>query len=101
MRAFLLVATLLFSQTVYSIGDREQGILYGIGLSWLWGEVTKEPEWTPGTVYSAESEFPPFRCSGDSIKCAYEKGVYEREREEWMDRKNKAYECGRYGRNCE
>ena len=100
MRAFIL-ALMLVSTQAHAIGDREQGILYGVGLSWLWSEIRKEPQWTPGTVYSAESEFPPFRCSGDSVKCSYERGVYERERAEWMDRKNKAYECGRYGRNCE
>lgn len=85
----------------YAIGDTERGILYGLGIYKIYDVITDQKEWEPGQSYGQAEQFPPFRCRGDSIQCAYERGVYEREREEWLDRKNKAYECGRYGRNCE
>ena len=102
MRAFIL-ALMLASTQAHAIGDTERGILYGVGISWLWNELTQPQAWKPGggSSYPLDREFPPFRCTGDSIKCSYEKGVYDREYAEWLDRKNKAYECGRYGRNCE
>ena len=101
MKRIAFIFALVISTNAYAIGDTERGVLYGLGVGWLYGEVTKEPEWRPGTQYGTEDQFPPFRCSGDSIKCSYERGVYERERSEWEDAKQKAYECGRYGRNCE
>ena len=45
-------------------------------------------------------EFPPFRCSGNSVTCAYERGKWEREHEEWMKAKDRAYQCGRYPEKC-
>ena len=92
---------ILFAPSANAIGDTEAGILYGLGIYKIYDVITEEKEWKSGQVYSQDQEFPPFRCRGDSIKCAYERGLYEREREEWQDAKNKAYECGRYGRNCE
>ena len=98
---FMIALFSLWSSKANAIGDTERGILYGLGLYKIYDVITDQEEWEPGQTYGDRSEFPPFRCRGDSIKCAYERGVYEREREEWQDRKNKAYECGRYGRNCE
>ena len=92
---------ILFAPSANAIGETERGILYGLGIYKIYDVITEEEEWKSGQVYGSDQEFPPFRCSGDSIKCAYERGLYEREREEWQDRKDKAYECGRYGRNCE
>ena len=99
--SFLVTLFILHSQKAHAIGDTERGILYGLGIYKVYDVITAQEPWEPGQTYGNTSEFPPFRCSGDSVKCAYERGVYERELEEWQDRKNKAYECGRYGRNCE
>ena len=90
-----------YSAQTQALGDTEEGILYGLGIYKVWDVITDEEPWEPNQSYGYESGFPPFRCSGDSIKCAYERGAYEREREEWEDKKTKAYECGRTGRNCE
>ena len=90
-----------YSSKSQALGQTEEGILYGLGLYKVWDVITSEEPWEPNQSYGYESGFPPFRCSGDSIKCAYERGAYEREREEWEDKKTKAYECGRTGRNCE
>ena len=90
-----------YSSKSQALGQVEEGILYGLGIYKVWDVINDQEEWKPNQTYGYESGFPPFRCSGDSIKCAYERGAYEREREEWEDKKTKAYECGRTGRNCE
>ena len=99
--AWIGMLSLLHSNDANAIGDTERGILYGLGIYKIYDVITDQKEWEPGQTYGHSDQFPPFRCRGDSIKCSYERGVYEREREEWQDAKNKAYECGRYGRNCE
>ena len=97
---FIVLLFMLWSSKAEALGDVEEGILWGLGIYHIYDKITENEPWEPGQVYGDRAEFPPFRCRGDSIKCAYERGVYEREREEWQDRKEKAYECGRYGRNC-
>ena len=101
MNKVIAIALLLTSTQADALGDTEEGILYGLGLYKLYDIITEQPDWEPGQTYGSSSEFPPFRCRGNNIKCSYERGVYEREREEWEDAKQKAYECGRTGRNCE
>jgi len=101
MNKLIAIALLVFSTNAYALGQTEEGILYGLGIYKVWDIINEEEEWKSGQVYGNDQGFPPFRCKGDSIKCAYERGVYEREREEFEDKKNKAYECGRTGRNCE
>ena len=101
MNKVIAIALLLTSTQAVALGDTEEGILYGLGLYKLYDIITEQPDWEPGQTYGSSSEFPPFRCRGNSIQCSYERGVYEREREEWEDAKQKAYECGRTGRNCE
>ena len=100
MNKLIAIALLVFSTNVYALGQTEEGILYGLGIYKVWDIINEEEEWKSGQVYGQDQGFPPFRCKGDSIKCAYESGVYEREREEFEDKKMKAYECGRTGRNC-
>ena len=95
----LLVAVLLTPNMANAIGDTEKGVLYGLGAGWLWGKINEPKEWEPQSTYP--QGFPEFHCHGDSIECAYKRGVYEREKELWNKRKEAAYECGRYGRNCE
>jgi len=51
-----------------------------------------------GNWYPYDRGFPSFRCRGDQIQCAYEQGVYERERSAWRADKREAYACGRWGR---
>lgn len=53
-----------------------------------------------GTWYPYDKRFPRFRCRGNRIDCAYQMGVYERERAAFNEAKRQAYECGRWGR-CE
>ena len=97
----LAISVVLIANNAAALGDTEEGILWGLGIYKVWDIVTEEPEWEPNSSYEYGDSFPPFKCRGDSIKCAYERGLYEKEREEWEDKKQKAYECGRSGRNCE
>ena len=98
--SFFLMA-IGFAQRAEALGQTEEGILYGIGIYKIWDLINEEEEWRAGETYSNSDSFPPFKCRGDAIACSYQKGIYDREKEEWYDRKQKAYECGRYGRNCE
>lgn len=54
-----------------------------------------------GRWYPWDRQFPRFRCRGDAVKCSYELGVWERERQAYNEARIRAYECGRYGRRCE
>jgi hypothetical protein len=91
---FVLIATL--SSNTFAWGEKEQGVLIGIGGTLLIEELMRIRKAT-----SENSGYPPFECKADEIECAYRLGVYERERREYEERKRKAYECGRYGTNCE
>jgi len=51
-----------------------------------------------GRWYSWDRQFPRFRCRGDAVKCSYELGVWERERQAYNEARVEAYECGRWGR---
>jgi hypothetical protein len=100
--AFLLVLAILYSGKANALGQTEEGILYGIGIYKIFDIITEEEPWEPGQTSSGYGDqFPPFNCKGSGIDCAYQRGVYEREKEEWEDAREKAYECGRYGRNCD
>jgi len=70
-----------------------------------------QPRYTPSYPYSPsgyysssggrwlrwDRGFPRFRCRGDQVKCSYEMGVWEREREAFNRAKIEAYKCGRWG----
>lgn len=95
---FTVVAAL--SSNSFALGDKEKGAIIGITSTLILQEILNRrgPMVYPQDRYGGE--FPPFRCTGSEVECAYELGVYERKREEWEDMKRQAYECGRYGRNC-
>lgn len=91
---FLLIMSL--STNAFAWGEKEQGAVIGIA-----GTLLLEELWRIRTKVDETSEYPPFECKANEIECAYRLGVYERERMEYEERKRKAYECGRYGTNCE
>ncbi len=99
--SFLTILSILHAQKANALGQTEEGILYGIGIYKIFDIITEDDPWEPGQTREYGNEFPPFSCRGSGIDCAYQRGVYEREKEEWEDARDKAYECGRYGRNCE
>ena len=99
LATIVVITMLAWSSKSSAVGDTEQGVLWGIFGTVLLGEVFKddESEYYP---HNPTGEFPPFRCSGDSVTCSYERGKWEREREEWMKAKDRAYQCGRYPDKC-
>ena len=99
--SFLVTLAILHAQKANALGDTEEGILWGLGIYKVYDIITDEDPWEPGQDRSYGSEFPPFRCKGDGIYCAHKRGVYEREKEEWEEKRERAYECGRYGTNCD
>ena len=107
MRFLIAILVTTFSVQAYAIGDKEEGVLIDIlGATVLHKLIKKDNnESYPYPVLdvhgiSTPNRFPPFRCRGDSIECAYKRGVWEREYQKWQEAKQKAYECGRYG-ECE
>ncbi len=102
MKTFIisLVAVLsLGSMQAKAIGNTEAGVLYGIFGTVILQEVLNKED---GQYYpqNPNGDFPPFRCSGDSVTCSYQRGKWERERIEWQKAKDQAYECGRYPEKC-
>ena len=90
---FLLLASL--STNAFAWGEKEQGVVIGIAGTLMIEELLKIRK------QQSSGEYPPFKCDANELECAYRLGVYERERMEHEERKRKAYECGRYGTNCE
>lgn len=95
----VLVVTLLtlYSQKSFSIGKTEKGVLYGMVGTVVLQKVFEKEDSGIYFPQSSDGEFPPFRCSGDSVKCSFQRGVWERQREEWLKMKDRSYRCGRYG----
>lgn len=93
------IALLAWSSKSSALGDTEEGILYGI-IGTIGLQKVLEPKDSEYYPTNPTGEFRPFRCSGDSVTCAYERGKWERERIEWQKAKDQAYECGRYPEKC-
>ena len=102
-----LLAATLVSTNVNALGKREEGVLIGIGSAILINSVMRDREHNDVRDYgydhydryrwSRVNEFPAFRCRDNSVQCAYERGVWERERAIWKQERDHAYRCGRYG----
>jgi len=83
-----------------AIGSTEAGVLYGVFGTLVFQQITKNPKQSEYYPHNPTGEFPPFRCSGNSVECSFQRGVWEKQREEWLKAKDTAYRCGRYGK-CE
>ena len=109
MKSLILavLAATLVSTNANALGKREEGVLIGIGSAILINSVMRDREHNDVSDYgydhhgryrwSRVNEFPAFRCRHNSVQCAYERGVWERERAIWKQEKDHAYRCGRYG----
>lgn len=103
--AAALAVSLLSASNANALGKREEGVLIGLGSAILLGSVAKNRggsgDYGYGRGYGyGNTDFPPFRCSGNSVDCAYQRGRWEREREIWLQEKEDAYLCGRYPEKC-
>ena len=96
-----VAAVLIFgSSPSKAIGTTEAGILYGIFGTVILQEVFNKEDGGQYYPENPNGDFPPFRCSGDSVTCSYQRGKWERERIEWQKAKDQAYQCGRYPEKC-
>ena len=102
--AAALAVSLLSASNANALGKREEGVLIGLGSAILLNSVYRNGEARRTGGYGdygySKTDFPPFRCSGDSVECAYQRGRWEREREIWLQEKEDAYLCGRYPEKC-
>ena len=97
---YLIFTTLLvvYANPSHSIGATEAGVLYGVFGTLVLQKIQNNshpPEYNPN---DSTSEYPPFRCNGDTVECSYQRGKWEREREEWLKAKDAAYQCGKFGK---
>lgn len=110
-KLFVVALVMIFATNAHALGRREEGAIIGLGSAFILHEIFGDRNGSYGGYggYGTRDtygygdygrEFPPFRCRGDSVRCAYERGVWEREREIWQKEKDNAYRCGRYG-ECE
>ena len=108
MKYFIAALFFVFSSNTFALGKTEEGVIIGLGSAFILHEVFGDRQGSYGGYGTRDTygygdygrQFPPFRCRGDSVRCAYERGVWEREREIWLKEKDEAYRCGRYG-DCE
>lgn len=98
---FLIIVSLL---SMPARGDdKVDGVVIGIAATKLFEAVLEDINNREGVIYvpGDVDDFPPFNCSSeDSVTCAYERGVYDREHKAYKQQKIYAYECGRFKRNC-
>jgi len=95
--------------TPVQAGDQERGILYGVLGTVIISEIAEsrrhrnDHNYRHNPYYRSHNGggFPPFRCSGNEVRCAYERGVWERELQERHDAKSRAYQCGRHPERCQ
>ena len=98
MKAITLAAVaavlILGSNQSKAIGSTEAGVLYGIFGTLILQKVANKEDDSQYYPENPNGDFPPFRCSGDSVTCSYQRGKWERERIEWQKAKDQAYQCG-------
>jgi len=94
------IALLGWSNKSKAIGATEAGVLYGVFGTVILQEVFNKEDGGQYYPENPNGDFPPFRCSGDSVTCSYQRGKWERERIEWQKAKDQAYQCGRYPEKC-
>ena len=97
---FILFLCIFSSLPAAALGKREEGVLLGVGGMLLLNEIDRNRTGVYRGERHPRNEFPRFRCYGDAITCSFEKGVYDRELNDYYQRQYRAYRCGRYG-ECE
>ena len=103
--AAVLMTSIISVPDANALGRREEGVLIGLGSAILVGSVMRDRENRQSGGYGSygrygQTDFPDFRCRGNSVECSYQRGVWEREREIWLQEKENAYMCGRYPERC-
>ncbi len=103
--AAVLVTSIFSVSSANALGRREEGALIGLGSALLIGSIYRNSQDRQSNEYGSygrygQTDFPNFRCRGNSVDCSYQRGVWERQREVWLQEKENAYLCGRYPERC-
>ena len=98
--SIVLAGSLLIGSSVAKaevLSDVQEGVLYGAGGVLLLQHIVKGRYSQAATTYPNQGYYPP----ADPVQRAYEEGVRQRQRAEMQERAARAYDCGRWGTNCE
>lgn len=72
-----------------------------LGLAQVAEFITNDVRWYPDKDYTDADEFPEFRCYKNNVDCHKLRGMYDRDRMEWLERQDRAYSCYRFGKGCD
>lgn len=107
VQAAILASVLTMASATASaetLSDMQEGALYATGGILLLNHIMKHRQqayagYPAGTTYPTApgGYYPP----ADPVQKAYEEGVRQRQQAEMQERMARAYNCGRYGQDCE
>ena len=100
------------SAPAQAMSDQLEGALYAIGVSgglnWIAQRTNPQENAMADAqrrMYEAQNggnqEYPNFVCNSDPVECSYQRGIYDQAKEQWYQAKDNAYNCGRYGTDCQ
>lgn len=92
----LLVASAT-SQADEFLSDKQEGAIYGAAGVLLLQHVFKNRGYPASEYPTSPGYYPP----ADPARKAYEQGVRDRQRMEEQERATRAYNCGRWGQDCD
>jgi len=111
----LIVAAALsaaIAAPAHAISDQLEGALYAIGVSgginWVVNQTNPQDDAMADAqrrMFEAQNNngdgYPNFICNSNPVDCSYQRGVYDQAKEQWYKAKDDAYNCGRYGTDCQ
>ena len=113
MKKVIVAAALsaaIISAPVYAISDQLQTALYALGVNGGLNILAQRINPQENAMADAQRrmfeaqnapEYPNFICNSNPVDCSYQRGVYDQAKEQWYNAKDDAYNCGRYGTDCQ
>ena len=99
------------SAPAQAMSDQISGALLAIGVSgglnWIVQQTNPQEDAMADSqraLYESQrdvNEYPNFICNSDPVECSYQRGIYDQAKEQWYQAKDNAYNCGRYGTDCQ
>jgi hypothetical protein len=111
-KLMIAVAAIATLSTAPAHADSQlAGALYAIGVSgglnWIAQRTNPQEDAMADSqraLYESQrdvNEYPNFICNSDPVECSYQRGIYDQAKEQWYQAKDNAYNCGRYGTDCQ
>ena len=104
--AFFIVASIT-SGPVIASNNMLEGALYAIGITGGISYIVNKNAQTKlqqqqQLEYTMRNrlDYPNFICYSDPIDCAYQRGLYDQQKELFQQQRSDAYNCGRWGKDC-